>query len=133
MDVAFGRAEPFTVGIEEELFLVERDGGRLVPLAAAVLAALDTGPASAGHEAYAAEIELRSAPAQAAVDALAELADLRTKAARAAAGAGASLLGAGLHPDGALGDAELVDAERYRRVRESMRGLIQRTPECALH
>nr|MDP8942767.1 glutamate-cysteine ligase family protein [Actinomycetota bacterium] len=39
----------------------------------------------------------------------------------------------GLHPTAELGDARLVDAERYRRVDEEMRGLIRRTPECALH
>jgi carboxylate-amine ligase len=132
METAFGRGEPFTVGVEEELFLVERGGGALAPVAAAVLDAFDDS-ASAGHEAYATEIELRSPPAPSAGEAIAELRRLRSRAAATAASAGASLLAAGLHPDGELGAAELVDAERYRRVEEEMRGLIQRTPESALH
>jgi carboxylate-amine ligase len=39
----------------------------------------------------------------------------------------------GLHPSAELGDVELVDAERYRRLDELVGGLIRRTPECALH
>jgi glutamate---cysteine ligase / carboxylate-amine ligase len=42
-------------------------------------------------------------------------------------------MSAGLHPDAALFDVELVQSERYERVEEQMRGLIKRTPECALH
>src|SRR2546430_1996206 len=47
--------------------------------------------------------------------------------------AGATLIGAGVHPAGELGDVPLVDKPRYRLVGGSMRGLIRRTPECALH
>ena len=127
---AFGRAPAFTVGIEEELLLVDRDTHQLAPNAADVLSRLDgLPPGSAGHEAFAAELELRS---PAAGDAHAATTALG--AARAAAGrAGATLIGAGLHPSAALGDAELVAKERYRRVEDEMRGLIRRTPECALH
>jgi len=133
MDVAFGRGEPFSVGVEEELFLVERGGRALTPVAAEVLEGFDPDSASAGHEAYATEIELRSAPSRSAAEAVSEIRELRGRAAATAAKAGASLLAAGLHPEGALGSVELVDAERYRRVYEEMRGLIQRTPESALH
>jgi carboxylate-amine ligase len=38
-----------------------------------------------------------------------------------------------LHPDAVFGDVELVDSDRYRQVEGEMRGLIKRTPECALH
>ena len=47
--------------------------------------------------------------------------------------AGATLLGAGLHPTARWGEAPLVDSDRYRVVGETMRGLITRTPDCALH
>ena len=127
---AFGRAPAFTVGIEEELLLVDRDTHQLAPNAADVLSRLDgLPPGSVGHEAFAAELELRSPAADDA-----DAATTALGAARAAAGrAGATLIGAGLHPSAALGDAELVAKERYRRVEDEMRGLIRRTPECALH
>ena len=127
---AFGRAPALTVGVEEELLLVDKDTLALSGDAGAVLARLDGLPqGTAGHEAFAAEIELRSpaAPdAEAAVRAIG-------RARAAAQQAGAILMGAGLHPDAQLGDAELVAKERYRRVEDEMRGLIRRTPECALH
>lgn len=133
MDDAFGSGEPFRVGIEEELFLVDIETRRLRPVAADVLAAIDAPERSAAHEAFAAEIELRSAPSANAAEAVAELGRLRAAALEAAAASGATLIAAGLHPAADWGDAELVDAERYRRVLSDVRGLIQRTPECALH
>jgi carboxylate-amine ligase len=125
----FAYSEPFTIGVEEELLLVEPDGARLAPVAAEILAAMDPPDRVAGHEAYAAEIELRSPISRDVSEAISALAAGRA----AARGAGATLMGAGLHPTAALGEAELVDSDRYRKVGEEMRGLIRRTPECALH
>src|SRR5207244_5150851 len=85
--------------------------------------------AIAAHEAYAAEVELRSPPLRDTGEAIEALAGTRA----AARDAGAVLLGAGVHPAGRLGDAPLVHHERYARVDDQMRGLIRRTPECALH
>ena len=83
----------------------------------------------ADHEAFLAEIELRSSPCADVAAAIAELEENRA----AARAAGATLMAVGLHPDARYGDVELVDSERYRRVEGEMRGLIKRTPECALH
>ncbi|HYY21462.1 MAG TPA: YbdK family carboxylate-amine ligase [Thermoleophilaceae bacterium] len=129
MDHAFGSGQPFTVGIEEELLLVEPDGHALAHEAERVLAGVDLPEGAAAHEAYAAEIELRSRPSVRAEEAVAALGRGR----RAARATGATLMGAGVHPTAPLGDVRLVHAERYRRVLDSMRGLILRTPECALH
>jgi carboxylate-amine ligase len=129
MEHAFGTSEPFTLGIEEELLLVDPETRRLSPLASEVLAAMEAHERAASHEVYAASIELRSPPRLDAEDAAREVAGLRA----AARDAGATLIGAGVHPAGELGDVPLVDKERYRLVGGSMRGLIRRTPECALH
>jgi glutamate---cysteine ligase / carboxylate-amine ligase len=129
MEHAFGTSEPFTLGIEEELLLVDRETRRLAPVAAEVLAAMDAPERAASHEVYAASIELRSPPRLDAEDAARELATLRA----AARNAGATLIGAGVHPAGELGDVPLIDKPRYRLVGGAMRGLIRRTPECALH
>jgi glutamate---cysteine ligase / carboxylate-amine ligase len=126
---AFGTSEPFTLGIEEELLLVDRETRRLAPIATDVLAAMEAHERAASHEVYAASIELRSPPRLDAEDAAREVAGLRA----AARNAGATLIGAGLHPAGELGDVPLVESERYRLVGGTMRGLIRRTPECALH
>jgi carboxylate-amine ligase len=94
-----------------------------------VLAAMEAHERAASHEVYAASIELRSTPRLEVDDAAREIAALRA----AAQHAGATLIGAGLHPAGELGDVTLVDSERYRLVGGEMRGLMRRTPECALH
>lgn len=129
MEHAFGTSEPFTLGIEEELLLVDPETRRLSPVATEVLAAMDADERAASHEVYAASVELRSSPHPDAEAAAREVAGLRA----AARGAGATLIGAGVHPAGDLGDVPLVDHERYRLVGGSMRGLVRRTPECALH
>jgi glutamate---cysteine ligase / carboxylate-amine ligase len=98
-------------------------------VADAILPGIDLPPGRADHEAFLAELELRSDPCEATTDAVLQLAEGRATA-RAA---GATLVGAGLHPDARFGDVELVRSERYERVEGEMRGLIRRTPECALH
>jgi carboxylate-amine ligase len=119
----------YTLGIEEELLLVDRETLHLAPVAGAVLGAMEVDSASAGHEAYAAQIELRSPPSTSVADAVGALAGLRAKA----VAAGAVLLGAGLHPTAGLGEVDLVPARRYERVADEMRGLLRRTPESAVH
>ena len=128
MEHAFGRGEPFRVGIEDELFLLDGDG-RLAPVAETVLPKLGLPEGLAGFELFAAEIELRSPPSHTAAEAVEAL--RRGRAAVAAAGA--TPMAAGLHPAAEHGDAQHVDAPRYARVAGELRGLMRRTPECALH
>src|SRR3954468_11529429 len=128
MEHAFG--SDFTLGLEEELFLVEPPDHELSNEASRVLEATErTGTWEADHEAFACEVELRSAPEATPGRALAGLAEAR----RAIARAGATIMGAGLHPSAAFGEVELVQKERYARVEDEVRGLIRRSPECALH
>ena len=124
---AFG--SQFTIGMEEELLLVDSGTLQLAPVAGDVLDVMEMDPEAAGHEAYAAQIELRSPPSESATAAAAALAEGRA----AALEAGATLMGSGLHPTGPFGDAPLVPTERYRRVAGEMRGILGRTPESALH
>jgi glutamate---cysteine ligase / carboxylate-amine ligase len=126
---SFGSGEPFSVGIEEELLLVDPDTLQLAHVADRIVPRVELPEGRADHEAFLAEIELRSSPRADVAGAIAELEENRA----AARTAGATLMAVGLHPDARYGDVELVDSERYRRVEGEMRGLIKRTPECALH
>jgi carboxylate-amine ligase len=127
--MSHGFGSDFTVGVEEELQLVDPATHELSPVAPGVLEAIDAAPDAAGHEAYAAQIELRSGVCSHADGVRRDLA-----AARAAAiAAGATLMGVGLHPTDTWGDTPLVDKPRYTAVGESMRSLIRRSPEGALH
>src|SRR3954452_24847983 len=128
MGHAFG--SDFPLGLEEDLFLVEPPDHQLSNEASRVLEATErTGTWEADHEAFACEVELRSAPEATPSRALAGLAGAR----RAIAAAGSTVMGAGLHPGAAFGEVELVQKERYARVEDEVRGLIRRSPECALH
>jgi carboxylate-amine ligase len=128
MQHAFGNGEPFRIGIEDELFLLgPRD--ELAPVAASVLERIELPEGLAGHELFAAEIELRTPPSRTVAEAVEAL-----RAGRAAlVAAGATPLAAGLHPWAEFGDAEHTDLPRYAGVGAELRGLLRRTPECALH
>jgi carboxylate-amine ligase len=125
----FGESAPFTVGLEEELLLVDGETLQLAHVADKVLPHTGLPTDRVDHEAFLAEIEVRSTPAESVAGAVGELSEGRG----AAIAAGATLMAAGLHPDARLFDVELVSSERYERVEQQMQGLIKRTPECALH
>jgi glutamate---cysteine ligase / carboxylate-amine ligase len=125
----FGSGEPFTIGIEEELLLVDPHTHALAHAADRVLPGIELPRDRADHEAFLCEIEVRSQPRRSAGDAAADLAEGRA----AILGAGGTPMAVGVHPAAEFGDVRLVDSERYRRVESQMRGLIKRTPECALH
>ncbi|HZO58633.1 MAG TPA: YbdK family carboxylate-amine ligase [Solirubrobacterales bacterium] len=129
MQDGFNNSEPLTLGLEEELLLVDADTHELAHVAEQVLAAVELPEALAAHEAFASEIELRT-PVSRAVTAAAGALDSARSAARAA---GATLMAAGLHPAARWGDVRMTDKPRYRSLDQTMRSLIRRTPECALH
>ncbi len=125
----FGTGEPFSVGLEEELLLVDAQTLALAHVAEEVLPGTGLPRERVDHEAFLAELEVRSEPCSSVGEAIGQLAEGRS----AARAAGATLIAAGLHPDAELFDVRLVESERYERVERQMRGLIKRTPECALH
>jgi glutamate---cysteine ligase / carboxylate-amine ligase len=129
----FGSSEPLTLGVEEEVLLVDARDHALANVAERVLAELDLPNSLVDHEAFASEVELRTPICRNTSEARAELQQRRDAAATAASRAGAELMAVGLHPTAAYGDVELVDAERYRRLDDLVGGLIRRTPEAALH
>jgi len=126
---AFGSSAPLTLGLEEELLLVDPRTHRLAHVAERVLASVELPESLAAHEAFASEVELRTPVCRNAHDAANALDGART----AARAAGATLMGAGLHPVAEWGDVRLTEKERYRTLEDTMRTLIRRTPECALH
>ena len=129
MDHPFGSSDPLSLGIEEELLLVDPASHALADVAERVLGGLELPEALAAHEAFACEVELRSPVCRDAGEAAAAVAITRA----AARSAGAHLMAAGLHPDGEWGAVRLTAKERYQALDQTMRSLIRRTPECALH
>ncbi len=130
-DPRFGAAAPFALGVEEELLLVDPADHGLSHTAPELLEGVSA-PAGRGSihlDTYAALVELASPISRGAGEAAGHLDALRGTL-RAA---GATLLGAGIHPAGAFGDVVHVPQERYHEIARQLRGLLRRTPTCALH
>lgn len=123
----FGASPPLTIGVEEELLLVD-DERRLVPDAERVVEALDAAAREAvSTEIFAAQIELKTGICGGVAAAAVELGDLRG----AVRATGVGLLGAGIHPDDG-GEAQLVRKPRYDVVKEDLASLLS-TPPSGLH
>jgi carboxylate-amine ligase len=131
-DPAFGvPGRDFALGVEEELLTVDATTLALTHTGGDVLERL-TVPAGAGSahpDTYAALVELASPVCANAEEGVRRIAALRAQARTA----GATLIGAGIHPAGAFGDVVHVDEPRYDEIHAQLRGLLRRTPTCALH
>jgi carboxylate-amine ligase len=126
-DHRFGASPPLTIGVEEELLLVD-DERCLVAAAERVIDGLDPAAREAvSTEIFAAQIELKTGICGDAAAAASELGDLRT----AVRATGVGLLGAGIHPDDG-GQARLVEKPRYDVVKEDLASLLS-TPPSGLH
>jgi carboxylate-amine ligase len=123
----FGSSPALSMGVEEELLLVD-DDRRLVPAAEEVIEAVGEDlRASVSTEIFATQIELKTGICRDCGQALTELANLR----RTIAERGHTLMGSGIHPD----DGEkptLVQSPRYEVVKEDLASLLA-TPPCGLH
>jgi len=127
MEHAFGLRPAFPVGVEEELLLIDPDTLGLAHRASELLPHVDG--AHVKPDVYEALVECATPICRTAGEAAGELRELRGALRRA----GATLAGAGLHPTAAFGDVIHVPVQRYELIHRSMRGLLERTPTCALH
>jgi len=123
----FGTSGPLTIGVEEELLLVDEACG-LVATGEQVLEEIDfQHQGSVSTEIFATQIELKTGICLDATQAAKELAEVR----RAVAATGARLMGSGTYP-GEAGEPQLVEKARYETVKKDLAGLLA-TPPCALH
>jgi glutamate---cysteine ligase / carboxylate-amine ligase len=126
-DHSFGSSPPLSLGVEEELLLVDA-GGRLVAESELVLDRVPRPSAERiSTEIFAEQIELKTGICHGPDDVLAELREMR----RTIGDAGFRLLGAGLHPSSS-GKPTLVSKPRYEVVRKDFGSLLC-TPPCGLH
>jgi carboxylate-amine ligase len=124
----FGSADPFSLGVEEELFLVDPVTGRQANASAAVLARLAPVCGSVAPELHACHVELITPICRNATEAADTLAGLR----RAVLATGAGLLGSGAHPSALEGEAAITDRARYERIRILLGDAVA-TPVGGLH
>jgi carboxylate-amine ligase len=123
----FGSSTPLTIGVEEELLLVDPECG-LVADGQGVLERIEADHRdSVSTEIFATQIELKTGVCLDAGQAAKELSEVR----RAVVAADARLMGSGLYP-AESGDPELVEKARYESVKKDLASLLA-TPPCGLH
>ena len=123
--------EPWTVGVEDELMLVDPRNWSPANCADELVAAL---PAHASAETHACVVELKTAPHETVAETAADLATLRLLAARLVHDElGVRLAGSGTHPLATDSEVEVSPGPRYLDIECMMRAVARREPTMALH
>ena len=106
---------PLTLGVEEELMILDGETLELAPGVRTLLKAAEGVelPGRLKTELFATMLEVNTSPCERAEDALATLRELRTAAVGLAAACGFCLAAAGSHPVSVPEEQEVVDEPRY--------------------
>jgi carboxylate-amine ligase len=124
----------WTIGVEEEVMLLNPHGWALASQADEVMSRLTGEIAShASTETHGSALELRTDPHATVAGGLAQLEDLRGDLSRELEQLGLRAAVAGLHPFTLWQDTQISDGDRYRFLYGSMRELARREPTFALH
>jgi carboxylate-amine ligase len=127
-------AEPWTVGVEEEVMLVSPRTWLPASRCEDVLAALPEGLASCARaETHGSALELATVPHATVGAAAAQLAELRAGLADTLEELELRAAVAGTHPTARWEDIEVSPGARYQFVHASMRELARREPTFGLH
>jgi carboxylate-amine ligase len=129
-----GLGRRYTLGIEEEVMLLQPRDYSLAQASDVVLARL-SGPlvAHTSPETHAAVIELATGVHLDVAGAATELAALRAELVRELSAIGLVAASAGTYPLEYAGQPRVSRSARYRRLAASMRALARRDPTLALH
>jgi glutamate---cysteine ligase / carboxylate-amine ligase len=113
---AFGRRRPWSVGVEEEIMLLDAETLGLVPASADLLdeAGNLEVPGVLKLELFASVLELTTDPCESAAEAEEALRGLRRSTEEAAARLGLRPAAAGTHPTALPAEQEIADDPRYR-------------------
>jgi carboxylate-amine ligase len=131
---AWKPSTPYTVGLEEEVMLLDPETWELAQRADRLLAVLgDDLEGSCSAETHQAAVELATSPHATVGGAVAELGRLRARLARDAQAIGLATAAAGMHPGAMAEDSQVSPAGRYQVVQRTMRGIALREPTFALH
>jgi carboxylate-amine ligase len=124
----------YTLGVEEELMLLEPAGWSLAQSSDHVLARLsDELSPHTFQETHAAVVELATGIHPDVDGAVAELTSLRNRLSYELDPMGLAVATAGTHPLTVREETEVSGAVRYRALNDSMRVLARREPTMALH
>ena len=130
-----GGTRPWTVGIEEEVMLLDDATWSVANRFDDVLAALPHEVTSrAAAETHACVLELKTDPHPTVADAAAQLARLREVLdSTVRDGLGLRAAAAGTHPLATGAEVAVSGRDRYRQIAATMRALARREPTMAMH
>lgn len=117
----------YTLGVEEELHIVDATTGELVPKIEEIMSRLPEDLCEfVSYELFQSVLEIKTSVCQNVGEAEKQLRELRGRVNSWAAACGASLAAAGTHPFSRYKEQKITDHERYRKVIETLRWVAQR-------
>jgi glutamate---cysteine ligase / carboxylate-amine ligase len=125
---------PYTIGLEEEVMLLDPEDWSLAQRSDEVLPRLPQGLAEhVSAETHQAAIELATGPHRRVADAIAELRHLRVWLSEELEDLGLAVAAAGTHPSALWTETLVSPASRYQVIQRTMADLARREPTFALH
>ncbi len=122
-----GGGSGYSLGVEEELHIVDATTGELVPKIEDVMARLPKELAEfVSYELFQSVLEIKTPPCATAAETERHLRELRGRVGSWAAACGASLASAGTHPFSRYRDQKVTEQERYTKVVETLRWVAER-------
>ena len=126
----FGSAPAWSLGAEEELFLV--DAETLEPARDGFSRVFGEASGPIKPELFESFVEIATGVHETPAEIEAELRELRREVAERAAAHGLAAIACGSHPT-ARGDVPIVPVERYQRLRDELGPRLHRQTVCGLH
>ncbi|QIN81208.1 glutamate--cysteine ligase [Rubrobacter tropicus] len=128
MPIAFeGGGSGYSLGVEEELHIVDATTGELVSRIEEIMARLPKELCEfVSYELFQSVLEIKTPPCATAAETEKHLRELRGRVGSWAAACGASLASAGTHPFSRYKDQKVTDQDRYRQVIETLRWVAER-------
>ncbi len=127
MPIEFNGSGGYTVGVEEELAIVDAATGELSPKIEEIMARLPEELAEPiSYELFQSVLETKTPACNTAAGAAEHLRELRGRVGSWAAACGASLASTGTHPFSRYQDQKVTEQERYEKVIRTLRWVAQR-------
>jgi carboxylate-amine ligase len=127
MPIEFAGSRGYTLGVEEEIPIVDATTGELVPKIEEIMARLPEDLEEAvSYEIFQSVLEIKTPPCKTVSEVDGTLKRLRSRVGSWTAACGASLASAGTHPFSRYKDQKVTDQKRYRKVMETLRWVAER-------
>jgi glutamate---cysteine ligase / carboxylate-amine ligase len=133
LDVNYGKSAPFTLGVEEELQLVNVDSFELTSVYAEVFGEAARHDDRIKEELLQSTVEVATEPVRTVGEAVAEAGELRRRAQEYADGHGVRVLSAGTHPFSRYEHQDVTDKPRYVELFDELQWAVERQLIFGLH